>query len=124
MNGILVGKTSGSLVLCGFQSFATICVLLFLSESVWKKLDFQQWLQTKPVKKNAENDHGMISRFWSKTNLVMHLGQNKTKILNLNGWKMVGVYPTYVLQAGAFLAGAVFLFSHAPFHKKCICLLI
>ena len=26
-----------------------------------------------------------------------------------NGWEMVGVYPTYVLQAGAFLAGA-FLF--------------
>ena len=35
---------------------------------------------------------------------------------------MIGVYPTYVLQAGAFLAGGFFLFSQksAPFNKKCL----
>ena len=39
---------------------------------------------------------------------------------------MVGVYPTYVLRSGAFLAGAFFLFSFsfsqksAPFYEKCI----
>ena len=34
---------------------------------------------------------------------------------------MVGVYPTYVLQAGAFLAGA-FFFSQksAHFNEKCL----
>ena len=37
-----------------------------------------------------------------------------------NGWEMVGVYPTYVLQAGAFLAGGrfVFCFFAAPFHTN------
>ena len=34
-----------------------------------------------------------------------------------NGWEMVGVYPNYVLQTGAFLAGGLFSFT-APFHKK------
>ena len=27
-----------------------------------------------------------------------------------NGWEIVGVYPTYVLRSGAFLAGAFFFF--------------
>ena len=35
------------------------------------------------------------------------------------GWEMVGVYPIYVLQAGAFLAGA-FLFFAVPFPNKCL----
>ncbi len=41
-----------------------------------------------------------------------------------NGWEMVGVYPTYVLQAGAFLAGPFFLFT-CPFVKRMhLCLLV
>ena len=32
-----------------------------------------------------------------------------------NGWDMIGVYPTYVLQAGAFLAGALFFSKVDPF---------
>ena len=31
-----------------------------------------------------------------------------------NGWEMVGVYPTYVLQAGAFLAGAFLFLKSLP----------
>ena len=38
-----------------------------------------------------------------------------------NGWEMVGVYPTYVLRSGAFLAGAFFFLKSRPlFIKKCI----
>ncbi len=37
-----------------------------------------------------------------------------------NGWEMVGVYPTYVLRSGAFLAGAFFLQKSATFPKKCL----
>ena len=36
-----------------------------------------------------------------------------------NGWEIVGVYSTSVLQAGAFLAGAFFVSQKcAPAHKK------
>ena len=35
-----------------------------------------------------------------------------------NGWEMVGVYATYVLQAGAFLAGHSFSQKSVPFHKN------
>ena len=38
--------------------------------------------------------------------------------MDVNGWEMVGVYPTYVLQPGAFLAGAFFSQKSAPFHKN------
>ena len=31
-----------------------------------------------------------------------------------NGWEIVGVYPTYVLLSGAFLAGAVLFVKSRP----------
>ena len=37
-----------------------------------------------------------------------------------SGWEMVGVYPTYVLQAGTFLAGTFFL--QPLFIQHCFCL--
>ena len=35
-----------------------------------------------------------------------------------NGWEMVGVYPTYVLRSGAFLAGAFFFVKSRPLFIK------
>ena len=35
-----------------------------------------------------------------------------------NGWEMVGVYPTYVLRSGAFLAGAFFFLKSRPLFIK------
>ena len=35
-----------------------------------------------------------------------------------NGWEMVGLYSTYVLQAGAFPAGALFLFLQPLFIQR------
>ena len=35
-----------------------------------------------------------------------------------NGWGMVGMYPTYVLQAGAFLAEAFFFIKSLPLFIK------
>ena len=50
--------------------------------------------------------------------------ENLLKLMDLyikvmgNGWGMVRVYPTYVLQAGAFLAGALFVFVSQTLFKK------
>ena len=35
-----------------------------------------------------------------------------------NGWEMLGVYPTYVLRSGAFLAGALFFLKGLPLFIK------
>ena len=41
-----------------------------------------------------------------------------------NGWEMVGVYPTYVLQAGAFLAGANHFVCLPSLFIKNVCLCV
>ena len=35
-----------------------------------------------------------------------------------NGWEIVGVYPTYVLRCGAFLAGLFFFVKSRPLFIK------
>ena len=39
-----------------------------------------------------------------------------------NDWEMVGVFPTYVLRSGAFLAGASFFVKSRPLFIKGACL--
>ena len=61
----------GRFVLHALFGFATCWVEFVLNKAVRQKLDFQDWCQPIPVKRDAPNVHRVVSWFWSAIHSIV-----------------------------------------------------